>query len=1137
VGGGGSPFVLALDETLARREVENEYEERGNRILERHYGGLFVGDERAIAPEHGERYDYNYPGDQGGANIPWPYEVRKLERIPGQEGLEETTWTRFKRDLQGRPLETTSSDGSILYTTYDRLGGAIRTETGAGTVTRMVFDGRGRLMLELRPDGRGRTAFAYDIDGRLLARETQRLDDGGTVVDTSDDSWQKLWGTGFTYDAAGRVKQIDHADGSSTVYDEYNPDNTVAWMTTRDGIQVDFEYDRANRLLASVPSGALPPTMVELDPGDHYEYDELSRVTFANRRVDPHDASPMRVATEDYDLGGRLGAEVVGTRQPLKWSYDAWDRPEFVELPDGLGRDPAGAFTGWRRDFDTIDRLTGVSSPGLPQIGASWTWGGRARLYGIDHLGPAETSIRFAYQGQPDSVLPAAMPAYGETWRLATIDYGAGAGATTTRLAEDSTWGGFAFGWRGNEAEPSDGAKIGRVVTGPGLTDGMGWSWNLDTALRLVDAHAGPGSYEMNDDARSVETTSFSYGQGDQLERITSSHAAPVGFTYAEYGRIAARDGAAFGYDSTGRRTSDDRFSYRWDWRGRLYEVTVAPDAGTSYDGHQVNYEYDALGRLLYRVHLGTEDGSARPFIEYRAYLWEGNGLLAEAGYGSNDGTWDDPVTDLFLRWRKTYVPGPSGLDDAMQVRVEIEVPADTEYSDTVYSYLRDELGTVLGMVEERVADDPGSPPLVVRYFYTPYGEVRVELAEDFGGVLFENGEAGFDFDSVAAASSDLDGRFPGGQNCLFQGLWTDPVTGISYARNRWYDARTASWLSEDPKGAVDSPNLYAFVGWGPHRATDPMGLVTDAQMTRYLRLLKKASRNSKGYHGERVLERLLKRSGRTILLGPTASGKNVNAAGADAITYNPETGKIEFWDHKFLLARGNSTSRNVSSVSTFTVKSRMDKNLAIARDLIEKSDLPNKVDLLASFSTKDYGVFVAGVGPGNTVSGITKRLKDAGIKFAEPEFIMTGKNAPEGPGIGRRIVKGVGLVGTAIAIVGYASDAAAGVEEDAEYMSWVSELQAYCEDCTDNWLIRNSSLIRALGKAGGEEVGGNVGAGLGAAGAGLVCIETGPLAIGCAVAGGVAGGVAGDEVGRRVGGGTMDLILDAAEYLSAPDE
>ena len=80
-------------------------------------------------------------------------------------------------------------------------------------------------------------------------------------------------------------------------------------------------------------------------------------------------------------------------------------------------------------------------------------------------------------------------------------------------------------------------------------------------------------------------------------------------------------------------------------------------------------------------------------------------------------------------------------------------------------------------------------------------------------------------YDSVAAASSDLGGRFPGGQTMLFQGLWTDPTTGLAYARNRWYDPHNASWLSEDPAGAVDSSNLYAFVGWGPNSGTDPMGL------------------------------------------------------------------------------------------------------------------------------------------------------------------------------------------------------------------------------------------------------------------------------------------------------------------------
>ena len=89
-------------------------------------------------------------------------------------------------------------------------------------------------------------------------------------------------------------------------------------------------------------------------------------------------------------------------------------------------------------------------------------------------------------------------------------------------------------------------------------------------------------------------------------------------------------------------------------------------------------------------------------------------------------------------------------------------------------------------------------------------------------------------YDSVEASAATLECEnsegepepcFPGGVNFLFQGAWTDPTTGIAYHRNRWYDPRTANWLSEDPLGAVDSPNLYAFVGWGPHVGVDPLGL------------------------------------------------------------------------------------------------------------------------------------------------------------------------------------------------------------------------------------------------------------------------------------------------------------------------
>ena len=951
---------LAQDATrvardLARRELQIDYEPSGGRVREERYGG-----DVETAPLHAVVYRYDSDSE-----APWPNAIIMQEAVPGQAGLVSTITTTYRRDAFGRPIEERRSDGSVLTNVYDRSGGVIRATTGAGTQMATTFDGRGLPLKVVRPNGRGFTLYAYDRDGALLREQTQ----SGAA-----DAWE----TAYTYDATGRPETVTYADGSKETL-TYDTDSTVLTRKTRDGVLVTYGYDPANRLTSATPGAGGAATTL-LDAGDALAYDELSRPTLLRRAragVSGYDAA-LAVTYPSYDLASRPASEVVGARQPLEWTYDTWNRPIESVLPPGPGRAGSGSYRGLRRSFDTLDRLTEVSSLGAAGLsptvmGATWTWGGASRLYAMSTKGALGTAARYGYiEGAGPQLADAGSEDPSSQWKLGTLTWGA-AGTATATAAPEKVWGQFGFGWRGNEGTPADGAKLGRKVLNPSsaaanLFAGLGWSYGYDGGVRLANATAGAGDLggQIPPPGADAETFRFTYGKGDELERIVREATGNVAeLTTGTYGRILSRNGAPFTHDSVGRRLEDDRFNYRWDWRGQLVSVTVKdtwPDSDgdgepdvTPWAGHQVRYEYDAAGRLTHRWHHaklpeGETDDAQRPFIEKRVFVWEGDALAAEAAYGNAEET--------VFRWRKTYVPGPSGLDDAVQVVVE-----DASGTARTYTLLRDELGTVVGLVAEDEGSDPANPPVPVRYRYTPYGEAHAEsgpellrahfdgqaeevetasgsvtqtvtdetaaspdrssstgpsrsiarpctaglsverlatgsgwaplpadevavgtapsggtsaggggpparllvlarsgwlrgtsyrvrltsgltdnLGRRFGrteslewrvpeapatgpisSVIFDKKIASR-FESWEAAKDNLGGRFPGGQTALFQGLWTDPVTGVAYARARWYDARTASWLSEDPLGPVDSANLYAFVGHAPNMGTDPTG-------------------------------------------------------------------------------------------------------------------------------------------------------------------------------------------------------------------------------------------------------------------------------------------------------------------------
>jgi RHS repeat-associated protein len=84
-----------------------------------------------------------------------------------------------------------------------------------------------------------------------------------------------------------------------------------------------------------------------------------------------------------------------------------------------------------------------------------------------------------------------------------------------------------------------------------------------------------------------------------------------------------------------------------------------------------------------------------------------------------------------------------------------------------------------------------------------------------------------------------------------YTGRAYDEETGLQNNLNRWYDAASGKWLSEDPIGfAAGDANLYRYVGNSPTLATDPNGLYelefdggnwTQAQKDRVKASLKRA--------------------------------------------------------------------------------------------------------------------------------------------------------------------------------------------------------------------------------------------------------------------------------------------------------
>ncbi len=254
----------------------------------------------------------------------------------------------------------------------------------------------------------------------------------------------------------------------------------------------------------------------------------------------------------------------------------------------------------------------------------------------------------------------------------------------------------------------------------------------------------------------------------DSLQNRRQKDAHP--YSVNELNQTLSCSEARYEYDLDGNRIgkteADTTTHYIYDALNRLTSVEQRQK-------WRVTYSYDTFGRRLART-LST---------------WNING-------------WSDPQTTSYLYQGQKEI-GAMENGHIIQLRVlgngkgaELGAAIALELNQKVYAPIHDYRGNVCCLVDSETGI------AVESYRYSAFGELKI-----------------YDSANVAQAYSTIANPW------LFASKRLDSHTGLFQFGKRDYDTSIGRWLTPDPQGFSDGPNLYAYVHNNPLTLLDLWGL------------------------------------------------------------------------------------------------------------------------------------------------------------------------------------------------------------------------------------------------------------------------------------------------------------------------
>jgi len=777
----------------------------------------------------------------------------------------------------------TDKNGHAAIKTYDSRGNALTVTDPLGNRESFTYESNYDLLSSHQDADGNLTTYSYDSKGNLITltdpydnRTTYTYNSKGLVLTATDARPQT---TIYTYDSYGNIKTITDPLGNATAFTYDELGNRTSIKNAKDAVTT-FTYDSLNRVtkitypddtFTSYTYDGVGNKMSETDPNDnttYYEYDvsdrlkkltdavgniityvydtegNLTSITDGNSNQSSHGYDDLNrlvyeineagiTKTYEYDKAGNKLNQTDGNGDTTQYVYDAANRLKKVIYPDSPEIRYSYNETGKRTSmtdstgttiytYDKLGRLLTVDSPAAAD----------SITYEYDKVGNKTKTIdqngrhtTYAYDAAnrltilTDFANNATTYSYDELNNLVQAMYPNGAKSIYTydnmnRLGDliNQTSSGNVISSFGYQYD-AGGRKTNATVPGGTV------AYTYDAANRLVQEvrNATQLSYSISYEydaagnrtkmIKDGVTTVYSCNELNQLTKqrvegsspkrsivvtgtiddLTTTTVKVNGITATVSGRsftvedVPLQNGAntitALATDSTGRSSTHEiqvtldetaEAIYSYDDNGNLIYK--------SQEGSQYRYAYDYENRLT-RI---TKDGNV-----LATYTYNGEGKRVQSTEGG--------ITTYYLY-------------DGNNVIVE-----RNSQGENIASYTRGLSlgGGIAGIIARRAGS-------ISYYHYDGLGNVT-NLTNSSGSTIIT-----YTYDAYGNVLSQSS---PSTNSYQFSTKEYASETDLVYFGARYYNPSIGRFITPDPLGFIDGPNVYAYCNNNPINWIDPFGL------------------------------------------------------------------------------------------------------------------------------------------------------------------------------------------------------------------------------------------------------------------------------------------------------------------------